>query len=1090
MRRARERFRHVSRVPARRPRPVQSVEPLEPRRLLSAGDLDASFGGTGKVLTDLPGSQIEFGSGTAVQADGKVIAAGYVQRRDDPYVDFLVARYNANGSLDTTFGGGKGYATVDFDDRHDVAYDVALAPGNKIIVSGYSATTVLPSTLSGGTRESGRDFAVARLNSNGSLDASFDGDGKRLIDVGSEDVANDLVVRPDGGLYLVGDKGTPGSETAIVALRADGSLDAAFDGDGLLVPKVGAGGAAAALDANGRLVVAADERNSFAGPTHFFLGRFNPNGTLDTTFGGGSISPTAGVVTVSDRNPFAMDLAIAPDGKIVAGGAFGAVRVNANGSPDTGFSGDGKTGGPAAWGVAVAADRSVLVVGFPIPAAGAPYVPRLARYLEDGSPDPSFNATPAEPVGQVRNGTGAIRAVALTADGGSVTVGNTQTDALGNVDLVVTRRLANGALAPTFSPGGADGDGVAVSDLAGPSFEAASDVLTLGDDSVLAIGPHWTGRGTGYDFALARYTAAGLLDTTFGTGGVVFTDNQNLADVPTSLALQSDGKIVAAGRSGNDVLVVRFHPDGSPDATFGDGGRLVIPTIEGRPIAPVRVTNPAVNPPPALATVLGDDRILIATTAGATRTDYRFALARLTADGRPDTTFGGGDGFVVVPQVAGSAAALALAPAGRFVVSGNGGDAGAPGTVYVARFTAGGALDANSFGFPGYVTGPSAVVRGLAVAPDGAVTVGASTDTGATGDFLLLRYLADGQTDRSFDGDGQAVADFGGNWDTLRDIALLPDGSVVAVGGSAVGVGMDPATADVAVARFTAAGGLDPTFGAGDGAADGMLKLDLAGKGDAAHAVAIDSLGRLVLAGGAFVAGRSSDFALVRLEGAGAPGPVVESASLAAASWGADFRSALAAAGNGADGGFLLQRRGFVPLLPWTNLDRVTVRFRGPAGAISRDDLRVRGVNVAAYDVADFAYDPAAGTATWRLARPVENDKLVVELNTNSEPAAEYQWRVNVLAGDSTADGVVNASDLGDLKRRLNRSLASPGSGTSAYSVYADFTGDGKINALDLGAVKQRLNRRLPAGTPASLGSLRVDSVTAELFGTAPILEG
>jgi uncharacterized delta-60 repeat protein len=524
------------------------------------------------------------------------------------------------------------------------------------------------------------------------------------------------------------------------------------------------------------------------------------------------------------------------------------------------------------------------------------------------------------------------------------------------------------------------------------------------------------------------------------------------------------------------VLVVRYNPDGSPDATFGDGGRVVISTIEGKSLAPVRATNPADNPPPAALAVLGDDRILIATTTA----DSHFALARLTPQGSPDPAFGGGDGFAVVTAFTAAATGVAPAPGGKFIVTGNSGSFGTPGTVYVARFTAEGAIDLNTFGVSGYTTGPSGLARAVAVAPDGTVTVGAST---GAGDFLVLRYLADGQPDRSFHGNGQATADFGAAQDILRDLAVLPDGSVIAAGGSPMGLGVEPrTTGDFAVVKLTAAGVPDTAFGAGDGAADGMLKVDFAGAGDAAQAVAVDSLGRVIVAGGAYVPGRSSDFALVRLEGDQAPGPVVESASLFSAGWSANFRSALAGAGTGADGGFVLQRASFSPILPWTGLDRIMLHFRGPFETVKREDLSVRGTNVANYAVADFEIDPVTHVATWRLAQPVENDRILIGLNVDADAAAEYQWRTNVLAGDSGGDGVVNATDLGDLKRRLNRSLASPGTGTSAYSVFADITGDGKINALDLGAVKQRLNRRLPAASPATT------LATRDFFGSAPIL--
>src|SRR5207247_826656 len=154
-------------------------------------------------------------------------------RQGDLYGDFLVARYRTDGTLDPTFGGGDGFTAIDFDARHDVARSVRLV-GDEIIVGGYSAAQITPGTTTSNPRESGLDFEVARLNSDGSPDTAFDGDGHRLIDFGAADAAaNDMAVLPTGQVYLVGTSAA--APYALAALKSDGSLDPAFDGDGLLL---------------------------------------------------------------------------------------------------------------------------------------------------------------------------------------------------------------------------------------------------------------------------------------------------------------------------------------------------------------------------------------------------------------------------------------------------------------------------------------------------------------------------------------------------------------------------------------------------------------------------------------------------------------------------------------------------------------------------------------------------------------------------------------------------------------------------------------------------------------------------------------
>jgi hypothetical protein len=179
--------------------------------------------------------------------------------------------------------------------------------------------------------------------------------------------------------------------------------------------------------------------------------------------------------------------------------------------------------------------------------------------------------------------------------------------------------------------------------------------------------------------------------------------------------------------------------------------------------------------------------------------------------------------------------------------------------------------------------------------------------------------------------------------------------------------------------------------------------------------------------------------------------------------------------------------------LPWTaGVAQVSLRFdRDVAGQIDQGDLSVRGVTVANYTFAGFAYDPATRTATWTLAATVTQDKLRLVLDPARLPGLDGEWlnggdsfpagdgviggsfnfRVNVLRGDATGDGAVNALDLGDVRKRLFRRAGDGVTGANAYSVFADVNMDGVLNSLDLGGVKVQLNHRLPTTEPAELAT-------------------
>jgi uncharacterized delta-60 repeat protein len=181
---------------------------------------DPGFGPDGWRRTDFGGG-IEAGTGVAIQPDGKVVVAG------TDLSDFLLARYNTDGTLDSTFS-GDGKLKTDFAGDSDRATGVAVQPDGRIVVGGF--------TFTGGA--AAHDFAVARYNPNGSLDTSFSGDGKQALDLGSNDVAEGVALQSDGKIVLAGYQEPDALNGKFAIARFEGG-GAAPDSDGDGLPDAG-----------------------------------------------------------------------------------------------------------------------------------------------------------------------------------------------------------------------------------------------------------------------------------------------------------------------------------------------------------------------------------------------------------------------------------------------------------------------------------------------------------------------------------------------------------------------------------------------------------------------------------------------------------------------------------------------------------------------------------------------------------------------------------------------------------------------------------------------------------------------------------
>jgi uncharacterized delta-60 repeat protein len=336
----------------------------------------------------------------------------------------------------------------------------------------------------------------------------------------------------------------------------------------------------------------------------------------------------------------------------------------------------------------------------------------VVRYQADGSLDPRFGRR-----GKVKfDFTGAggddhANAVALQAGGGLVAAGF----AVG--DWAMARFDQRGRLDPAFGVGGK---------VRSPLGGQIRALAVQPDGKLVAAGL------IGSDFAVARYGATGSLDPSFGVDGVAITDFPGLFAEAHAVALQSDGKIVAAGSAASQAFALaRYNPDGTLDPGFGAGG-TVTTTFGG-----------FFNEANAVVVQAGGK---IAAAGQVFGTTSAFALARYNPDGTLDPGFGIGGTVTTSFASSGTAAALVAQPGGALVAAGT----ADPGTgssddFALARYQDDGSLD-SSFGTGGTVTtdfgGGTDVARALAVQADGKLLVaGSPNESGFGSDFALARYL-------------------------------------------------------------------------------------------------------------------------------------------------------------------------------------------------------------------------------------------------------------------------------------------------------------------------------------------------------------
>jgi len=444
----------------------------------------------------------------------------------------------------------------------------------------------------------------------------------------------------------------------------------------------------------------------------------------------------------------------------------------------------------------------------------------------------------------------------------------------GRIDLLAAYKWLQGPVIGPLAANPGDLDttfgtnGLTYTDIGTASGDKAYSVLVQPDQKIVVAGS--SNNGSDNDFAVARYSSLGILDTSFSDDGKQTTPIGSGDDVANDVGIQSDGKIVVAGSAfngtDNDFALARYTITGTLDTTFGVNGVVTTTLSVGDDVAR------------GLA-VQSDDKIVVVGTA-----NEDFAVVRYSSEGDLDIgTFGGGDGIVITDFFGAldEANDIAIQPDdGKLVVAGFS-DIGDSEEFAVARYLDDGSLD-NTFAGTGKVTtdfSGNSVDQAYSVdiQTDGKIVLAGFINWGGMGasdDFALARYNTNGSLDTFFGTNGKVVTPAGSNDDQAYSIAIQPTGKIVVAGFSDNGL---PTTQDFSMARYTITGTLDTTLGA-----TGVITTDLGTintvneSADEAYAVAIQADNKIIVAGFTDHPAGNDNFAVVRYESPNTPPTVAK----------------------------------------------------------------------------------------------------------------------------------------------------------------------------------------------------------------------
>ena len=534
-------------------------------RFNTNGSIDTSFGNNETHIFTIPIGLF------VIQPDAKIITA-YKQDHYNSFgqVDssyFRTDRYNTDGTLDTTFG-TDGTVITDFGFGYNSVLAITLQPDGKVIVAGQSYNN---------------RFAMARYTANGDLDTTFDGDGKVITSLGSglKSYASYVSVQADGKITVAG-----GSYTSIfpqeyffsiAKYNPNGSLDTSFDGDGK-VNNIFDDASETYVNLNtiieqpdGKFLVTTENGNSY----DFVIRRYNASGSDDTSFGTNGKS----ALFIQDVNR-ALGIALQPDQKIVVAGysrsytsnvdvyEFNVVRYSTNGVPDVSFDNDGiiaskfDSSNDVSSKLLIQPDDKIITIGTKITnvinTLGKELI-ALSRTNTDGSLDTTFG-TNGKVVSDLGQDYSKIKNAIVQQDGKILV--SCQTGTFGNVnEYSLIRYNNNGSLDTTFGNNGKTATGY------------LTTILSLPDGKIISASQVFDAQDNPF-LNLKRLNNDGSLDSTFENDLLVTISGVINGSIYSTL--QSDGKIVVVASVPNQegkigFYKIRYHSDGTIDTSYANG---------------------------------------------------------------------------------------------------------------------------------------------------------------------------------------------------------------------------------------------------------------------------------------------------------------------------------------------------------------------------------------------------------------------------------------------------------------------------------------------------------------------------------------
>jgi uncharacterized delta-60 repeat protein len=729
----------------------------------------------------------------------------YINKKLFIHITFIVlimisTSLSQNGQLDETFG-NKGIVTtaINLDRSNSEALTTKIQSDGKIVTGGFCYNG------------NDYDFAVVRYNINGSMDNSFGTNGIVIAPVSSgDDEINSIVIQidsADGNIEKIIACGFTqninDTDFALVRFNPNGSIDSTFGENGNGIVTSGTNNLAvyatsAALQKDGKIVIAGYKFNGH--DYDFMLARFSPDGIPDNNFGNanGIVTTEISGIGTNDR---AYSVAIQNDGDIVAAGSsdeensFAAARYKSNGSLDTSFAGK----------------------GIAITSVGSQ--------------------------GGDRNNV--AFSIAIQEDDKIILGGRSYNENINDITLL--RYKSNGEIDSTFN-----NNGIVITSLQNNSILGSIFIghPEGGDEKIIAAGS--STNGSDLDITLARYNLDGKLDNSFGNEGIIIIPIAKSDQTAFSAAYQTDlsggkvKKIITAGYfyDGTNIefAVASFDGNGIVDKSFGTNG--IVNT-------PVSNTHSILNTIAVQHEENGTEKIIAAGHTGKGNNSL-MALIRYNPDGKPDSSFGtSANGIVTTSNSEPESIRSLIIQKDRKII--------AVSHSTLARYNRDGIID-TLFGIKGIVNLPITATdetnNSAAIQQDGKILISGGFNNGSDFDFAVVRYDTSGNLDTNFGerGDGIAVTPIGTSTDIANSIGIQKDGKIVAVGDYRFSANK----LDVVVIRYDTNGKLDNSFGT-----NGIAVTSIGSANDFAYSMAIQSDGKIIVAG-ASASSIDYDFSLIR----------------------------------------------------------------------------------------------------------------------------------------------------------------------------------------------------------------------------------